>query len=342
MGMRILYGIQGTGNGHITRARTMSRALAKEGLEVDYLVSGRERDKLFNMEPFGDFRCLRGMTMVQTFGKVNYLKTAITNNFFTFFKEVKSLDLEPYDLVITDFEPVSAWAAKFAKKKSLGISHQYSFQYPIPTAGRNIASHMVMEYFAPASHKLGVHWHHFGHAILPPLIEPMTYPVTHTEGRILVYLPFEDQDEVVKWLNTSTDTEFLFYCAIDDVSIRGNVKLCPLDRDAFQQELAQCGGVICNAGFGLMSESIQAGKKLLIKPVVGQMEQLSNAVAAKDLKLSDVLDQGFTREALNNWLAKPNRDPRPYPDVAKGIVSWIKEGMQKTEGELSQTLWAQY
>ena len=37
--MQILYGVQGTGNGHITRARTMARALTDSSIEVDYLFS---------------------------------------------------------------------------------------------------------------------------------------------------------------------------------------------------------------------------------------------------------------------------------------------------------------
>ena len=54
--MRILYGVQATGNGHITRARVMAPALRNAGIEVDYLFSGRPADQLFNMEPFGDYQ----------------------------------------------------------------------------------------------------------------------------------------------------------------------------------------------------------------------------------------------------------------------------------------------
>lgn len=344
--MRILYGIQGTGNGHITRARTMSRAFAEaENIHVDYLVSGRSAEKLFDMEPFGDFRVLRGMTMDQTNGKVNYIKTAFTNNVFALMSEVFSLDISGYDLVISDFEPVTAWAAKKAKKKVLGISHQYSFKYPIPTAGGNIATHLVMKYFAPTNISLGVHWHHFDHPILPPLIEPLSYPVSHQEDKILVYLPFEEKETVINWLcaHSAADKKFVFYCEAEEVMQKGNVTVCSLSRENFQKDLASCGGVICNAGFGLMSESIQAGKKLLIKPVKGQMEQLSNAVAAKRLQLADVLEDGFDGYAkLNQWLDKPNRPPRPYPDVAKGIVDWIASGMESSEQALSQSLWSAY
>ena len=35
--MRILYGVQGPGNGHISRCRSVAEALARKGVEVDYL-----------------------------------------------------------------------------------------------------------------------------------------------------------------------------------------------------------------------------------------------------------------------------------------------------------------
>jgi len=60
--MRILYGVQGTGNGHITRARAMAKAMADQGLAVDYLFSGRAADQFFDMEPFGDYRLCKGLT----------------------------------------------------------------------------------------------------------------------------------------------------------------------------------------------------------------------------------------------------------------------------------------
>ncbi len=53
--MKILYGVQGTGNGHITRARAMANALQERDVDVQFLVSGRPKVKLFDMEPFGAF-----------------------------------------------------------------------------------------------------------------------------------------------------------------------------------------------------------------------------------------------------------------------------------------------
>ena len=45
--MKILYGIQGTGNGHITRARVMASCFKKLNVEVDYVFSGRANTCIF-------------------------------------------------------------------------------------------------------------------------------------------------------------------------------------------------------------------------------------------------------------------------------------------------------
>ena len=51
--MKILYGVQGTGQGHISRARAMARVLDRHGVEVTWLFSGRDRGALFDMDLFG-------------------------------------------------------------------------------------------------------------------------------------------------------------------------------------------------------------------------------------------------------------------------------------------------
>lgn len=43
--MKIFYGIQGTGNGHITRGRIMAREFQAANLEVTYQFTGRPQDK---------------------------------------------------------------------------------------------------------------------------------------------------------------------------------------------------------------------------------------------------------------------------------------------------------
>ena len=98
--------------------------------------------------------------------------------------------------------------------------------------------------------------------------------------------------------------------------------------------------MISNAGFELMSEAIQFGKKILVKPLKGQMEQISNARALQELGYGEVIDS-FQADPLLAWLRKAKPLPRPYPNVAAAIVQWIRSGMQEDEASLSRQLWAQ-
>lgn len=61
--MRILYGIQGTGNGHLSRTRLVAEQLHKQGAQVQYLISGRDQKSLFDMEMFGDYWHREGLTV---------------------------------------------------------------------------------------------------------------------------------------------------------------------------------------------------------------------------------------------------------------------------------------
>src|SRR5690606_16419456 len=73
--MKVLFGVQGTGNGHISRARAMAPALREHGIEVDFLFSGRPADRYFDMEIFGNYQLRTGLSFVVKNGRINYLQT---------------------------------------------------------------------------------------------------------------------------------------------------------------------------------------------------------------------------------------------------------------------------
>jgi len=318
----------------------MAKELQDSKLRVDYLFSGRDPQALFNMEPFGDYRCCRGLTFVTRKGKLRYLDTLLHNNLLCFVREVRSLDLSAYDLVLTDFEPISAWAARLQKIPSIAVGHQYAFMHDIPTQGDNLLTSIIMRVFAPAELCIGIHWHHFNATILPPLIEPPDKEISVDPGKILVYLPFDDTEEVTQWLKKFTDYTFHIYCEQHHEKNLGHLRLHSYSRNNFQTDLASCDGVISNAGFGLSSEAMQYGKKILVKPLQHQMEQLSNAQALLQLNLGDVIYQ-FDDEKLIRWLAKPNPPPIVYPNVARALVHWLEEGHAQNPLQLTQYLWRQ-
>ena len=336
--MKIFYGVQGTGNGHITRARVMAKELLAAGIDVTFQFTGRPADKYFDMEIFKDYQTRNGLTFHTENGKVSYLKTAFDAKPLTFMKDLKSLDLSGYDLVICDFEPVTAWAAQMQKKKVLGIGHQYAFNHKIPREGSDPIANQVMKYFAPADVGVGLHWHHFGQAILPPIIDTPETPKNIIKNKIIVYLPFEDQNDVIKLLSPFENFQFHIYSPEIATSKFAHITCNPLSRVGFQQDLYDCAGIISNAGFELASEALQLGKKILAKPLHSQMEQISNAAALKQLGYGHTMnDMDIT--VIEHWLHDNNAVHITYPNIAKVLVEWIQNGMPEMDADFIENVW---
>lgn len=336
--MRIFYGVQGTGNGHITRARVMAKELYAAGMEVTFQFTGRPVDKYFDMAIFNGYQLRTGLTFNTDKGQVNYLKTAWDAKALTFIKDVTSLDLSAYDLVISDFEPVTAWAAKKQRKTVLGIGHQYAFNHKIPKAGSDPVAQQIMKYFAPVDIGIGLHWHSFGQPILPPIIDTPATPKTVIGNKIIVYLPFEDQHEVIRILSPFKNFEFHIYASETVPSTCEHIICNPLSRDGFQKDLYDCYGIISNAGFELASESLQLGKKILAKPLHAQMEQISNAAALQQLGYGQVMNE-LDSAVIDHWLHDKHAVQIAYPNIAKVLAHWIQDGMPEMTADFIETIW---
>lgn len=336
--LKILYGVQATGQGHITRARSLGPALKEMGAEVDFLFSGRPRDKLFDMEEFGDFSVRRGLTFEFNNGKVNPFKTFMKNNVWTWVRDVASLDLKKYDVVVTDYEPVTAWAAKLRGKPSIGVGHQYAFQHDIPMKGFNALTLAAMRHFAPAKIPLGVHWDSFGHSIIPPIIPLLEASKQTIDNKIVVYLYFEDQEKLAKILAQFPAYDFYIYAPTTKHSYdEGHLKYRPTSKQ-FREDIENCAGIICGAGFELPSEAIHMGKKLLVKPMQGQPEQHSNAHAIEELDLGHVMYQ-LNAESVAKFLSSETKRHISFPDTARDVAQWILEREWSNTNALVSGLW---
>src|SRR5215211_5608969 len=119
--MKILYAVQGTGNGHLCRARDIIPILRKKG-EVDILVSGCQADVDLPYEikyRFGGLSFIFGKK-----GGIDYFETYKRSNLKELFREINALPVDDYDVIINDFEPVSAWACYTKGRPCIGLSHQ--------------------------------------------------------------------------------------------------------------------------------------------------------------------------------------------------------------------------
>lgn len=339
--MRILYGVQGTGNGHLTRARLMAKALTKAGIEVQYLFSGRPRESFFDMEIFGDFWWFPGLTFAVQNGQISYLKTLRRfPDGLLFIRAVSKLDLDSFDLVLTDFEPISAWAAVIRTKPLIGLGHQYAFRHAIPKSRGGLIARMLLRWYAPAPISLGLHWHSFGQPILPPLVEAL--PAAEVDPRmILVYLPFESLPVILNLLSQFPSHRFEAYSGeVATPQVLKHIRLNPLSRQRFQQSLAACSGVLCNAGFELISEALAAGKKILVKPLKGQWEQSCNAKALVELGWGEAMTT-LDPNRIDTWLDKLQAVQVTYPDVAGLIADWLKTGNWEIRPDWIESIWRQ-
>ncbi|WP_163934693.1 MJ1255/VC2487 family glycosyltransferase [Paraferrimonas sp. SM1919] len=338
--MKILYGIQGTGNGHLTRARVMAKALTNKKVMVDYFISGRDRAQLFDMQPFGDFKVAKGLTFATNKGAVDYLQTAFNNDYLALYHDIKNMDLSQYDLVLNDFEPISAWAAKRQQVPCIGISHQSAFVHPVPKAKANFISDQLMQHFAPSDISLGCHWHHFDCQILPPFVDIEALQ-PQQKGQVLVYLPFEDGELINNTLALIPHIQFhVFHSQQPQQTLADNVHWHGFSRTKFKGYLASCEGIIANAGFELSSEALTLGKKLLLKPLHGQFEQASNVAALTLLGAADSMDE-LCIDNINRWLLQPAKEAISYPQVADQLVDWILAGDWQDTKSLCDSLWQQ-
>ncbi len=343
--MKILYGVQGTGNGHISRARALNRELTSLGADIDFIFSGRQAKDYFGLEEFPNRKLFHGLHLAYAHGKVDVLQTWHKNNLPLIYSEINALNTRQYDLVISDFEPITAWAAKLQHTPCLTLGHQYAFKHAIPKADDNILNRQLLKAVAPSAVALGLHWYHFDQPILPPIIHHLSSTAAD-QGYFLVYLPFEDRQDIIDLLEPFDTESFVCFGPYLSVEKVGNILFRPCSAADFHPALCGARGVICNAGFELTSEALQLGIKLLVKPLQGQMEQVSNARALVELGLGMAMSR-LDSKKLHYWFN--NFQPRKiiYPNVAGAIAQWITQGTfatgiaQSAVASLATSLWEQ-
>jgi len=167
--MKILYAIQGTGNGHLSRARDIIPILQQKG-ELDILISGIQADVDL---PYPIKYRFKGLSFI--FGKkggIDLIETYQKANLKQLYKEINSLPVEDYDLVISDFEPVSSWACKKKHKACIGLSHQAAVinkKSPKPKK-TDLVGKAVLKNYAPVTASYGFHFEQYDEQIFTPVI----------------------------------------------------------------------------------------------------------------------------------------------------------------------------
>lgn len=322
---RVLYAIQSTGNGHLNRALSLVPEL-KERADVDVLISGEQGD--INL-PFEVKYRFKGLTYF--FGKnggIDIFKSITKMNIFKFVKDIVRLPVEEYDLVISDFEPISAWAAKLKEIPCIGMSNQATiFDQNVPRPKTNdLLATMILKYYVPANIKFGYNYFRFTNYIYTPLIRKAIREYSITDyGHYTVYLPSYSDEKITAFLSKFKDINWHVFSKNAGFEYKTkNINFFPIHQQKFTSSMASSKGILCNAGFETTSEALFLGKKLLVIPQMGQYEQLCNVHVLNLIGISSIpkLSSRYL-QTINSWLVSDECVKFDFPDHTEEIVDHL-------------------
>jgi uncharacterized protein (TIGR00661 family) len=327
--MKVLYAIQGTGNGHLTRAMEIVPLLKKrKKCQVDVLVSGTECELKLPFEVKYKFT---GLSFV--FGKnggVDFWNTYRKMHSLRLLSEIKSLPVEQYDLIISDFEPVSAWAAQMAKKPCIGLSNQAATLHPLAPKPKkiDIFGKMLLEHYAPTTYNYGLHFKALDKYVYTPIIRKQLRDLEiKDKGFYTVYLPSYSDERIIKFLKNHKEIDWVVFSKTSKKKYKEkNIYVKPLDSQLFMECMAESKGIVSNAGFGTTSEALFLKKKLLVIPMKSQYEQHCNAAMLKSMGVRVIKKlKKKNREKFKEWIKDNSIVRVNYPNITDDILETIIE-----------------
>jgi uncharacterized protein (TIGR00661 family) len=321
--MKVLYAIQATGNGHISRARDIIPVLQQK-CDLAILISGTQADVTLPHEIKYRYK---GMSLLYNRkGSLDLTKTTQQISLKHFLKEVKEVPVEEYDLVINDFEPVSAWACRKKNIRCISLSHQTAVinKFSPKPLIKNILGTLVLKYFAPCAERIGFHFQPYDRNIFTPVIRSEIRNSTPVAGDYYtVYLPGYSHEVLLRKLSKFKNVQWHVFSKDVKEELRiENFYIRPIKNETFIESLVNCKGVLCGAGFELPAEALFLQKKLMVIPLSGQYEQQCNAAALKKMGVP-VISKLTTANAvyINNWLAGNQKSVQvKYPDITEQII----------------------
>jgi len=304
--MKIFYAIQATGNGHISRAMELLPHLEQYGT-VDIFLSGANSS--LNLDAPIKYRSKGLSLFYNCTGGLNYWRMMKECDPLKLKKELQELPVEKYDLVINDFEYITA--ASCAKKRipSVHLGHQASFQSektPRPSIKSSVGEWLLKNY-AKATHHIGLHFEKYDEFIFHPVIKKEILEAESTdENHITVYLPSFCEPQLEQIFYPFRDFNFQIFSRESRQSkTNRNILFLPVDKSLFNQSLVKCTGLITCGGFESPAEAIHLGKKIISIPIRGQYEQVCNASALEKLGITCLknIDENFPA-VFYNWISR--------------------------------------
>lgn len=321
--MKILYAIQGTGNGHLARAGDVIPELMKHG-DVDLFVSGAQAD--ISLDYPVRFKS-KGLSFY--FGKsggIDFIKTFKRNSSRDVYDEVKNFPIEEFDLVINDFEPITAWASQKKEIPCIGLSHQCALLSPLTPRPKYFdpVGEWVLQNYAPVKKWIGFHFNSFDSSIYTPVIRKEIRTSNPTQkSHYTVYLPAFDDKKLVPFLLKFKHIQWqVFSKHVKKPYHIGSISVFPVSKEGFSESMLSSKGVLCGAGFETPAEALFLRKKLFVIPMKSQLEQHYNAAALKNLgvPVAKSLKKTKTFEKIQTWLDTEQHIEVDYPDSTAAAV----------------------
>jgi uncharacterized protein (TIGR00661 family) len=285
----ILYGVNGEGAGHSTRAKEVLSHLVAQG----HVVQVASFDRGFeNLKPHFDVTEIYGFHFAYVDNRVRYKRT-IAKNLLTVPQAAQSLsrvkalvDEWKTDLIITDFEPLTCHLGHNKRLPVISIDNQHCLtnavvSYPRKYRGDAAAAklvtrlmtphanaYLVISFFPAPVRKRNTY-------LFPPLLRREILEATPTQGdHVLVYVT--SPAPALAILLASVRCRFIAY-GFGREGQEGNILYKKPSLDGFFADLTRASAIVANSGFSLVSEALHLGKPYLAVPVSHQFEQIFNA-----------------------------------------------------------------
>ncbi len=334
--MKILFGIQATGNGHISRSTEIYKLLKQhpEVTQLDVLISGGKAQMSLPFEVNYEYKGLSFYYGKK--GKISVLKSIGKANFLSLAVGLWKVPFKEYDLIISDFEPITLWGAKIAGVKSVGIGNMYSVT---SKKLRRVKGNRTTKFFAtvmcPTKNKIGMHFQKFDDFIYYPVIRSeIRDTVVSSKDFTLVYLNSFSDEELLHFFHSKcfSNNQFIIYSKTAKYERTiNNCVIKPLNNENFVQDISNCNAVITAAGFQTVSEALYLGKKLFVIPIKKQSEQISNSreLAAMGVRTSDRLNEDEVKFWLEHEQAVQIKFDDDLPNIIDAILHAPVEGRRK-------------
>jgi uncharacterized protein (TIGR00661 family) len=285
----VLYGVNGEGSGHSTRAKEVISHLLSEGHAVHVVSSDRGLANLSKSFPVTE---IFGFRFAYVNNRVRYRRTAAKNLLTapkaarSFVRLLRLAEAWKIDVVVTDFEPLTCHLGHRRGLPVISIDNQHCLtntDVSLPHKYRGDAgaaklvtrlmtphaqAYLVTSFFPARPRKLNTF-------VFPPILRKEILELQPTSGEhILIYVtsPAPELAAMLKQVRCS----FIAYGFATEGQ-QGNILFKKPSMDGFMADLATCKGIIANAGFSLVSEALHLGKPYLAIPVKHQFEQIFNA-----------------------------------------------------------------